>query len=64
MDKSLRETRSEITEFGKSVLNGKHNVVTFNGTNDVIGGVELIAGPGEQTWYRDGERLIFGEGRI
>ncbi len=64
LDKSLRETRSEITEFGKSVLNGKHNVVTFNGINDVIGGVELIAGPGEQTWYRDGERLIFGEGRI
>ena len=57
MNESLRETKTEITEFGLKVLEGKHNVVQVNGINDWVGGVHLNASIGE-TWFRQDNELI------
>ena len=57
LDKPLKETQVEVTEFGKEVLKGKHNIVQINGINDWVCGVHLNSENG-QIWMRDKAHLF------
>lgn len=55
MNKSLRETTVQVTDFGSEVLEGKHNVIEVNGIDDWVGGVHLSAG---NIWFQDGKAIV------
>ena len=57
MDDNLRNTKTEITEFGLEVLEGKHNAVQVNGIDDWIAGIHLDSSQGV-IWFRQGEELV------
>lgn len=53
--RSMRESRVEITDFGRKVLAGEANHVAENGIDDWIGGVHLTS---DTVVFRDGDKLL------
>lgn len=57
MDDNLRNTKTEITEFGLKVLAGEYNAVQANGIEDWVAGIHLDSSKGE-AWFRQGDKLM------
>ncbi len=57
MDGGFRETKTEVTEFGLEVLEGKHNVADVNGIDDWVCGVHLDSTAGK-IWFRKNNELV------
>jgi len=53
--RSMRESRVEVTDFGRKVLAGEANHVAENGIDDWIGGVHLTP---DTVVFRDGDTLL------
>lgn len=56
-DKSMKDTKVELTQIGVQILEGEQNNIELNGIDDWVGGIRISSKSGK-LWWREGKKLI------